>query len=456
MPTSALATLATVLSSFRLHFTAPSFLHFVLLAAGWILAVQPSPGGRITSALVAADLARRRHWEAFHRFFSRALWSPDRLGHTLFRLLEPLLALDLLEVAIDDTVCEKRGARVFGTSMHVDAVTSTTKRKNLVRGHAWVELGLVLRVPWSKRAWFVPLLLRLYTGKKEAGAGYRTKPQLARELLDRFLAWVPPGRSIRLLLDSGYMVRTLLRDLPFDRVTVVGSLKTNAALYRPLHQARIPRKTRGRRRKKGDRLPTPARMNRDRRRSWAKLDLTLGGEVRQRQVLSFKAQWYGVLGERLCRLVLLREDEVKLRVILCTNPSWSARQVIEQGARRWPIEVWHRDVKQFFGFADSPAWSQTAVERTAPWVALLSGILVVWFHRLYRQGMKVPMPERPWYGWKEDVSFADVVRAAQETLRGVDVLLWAEGLCGEAPASEKAERTKSVERPEVAEKAKAA
>ena len=31
--------------------------------------------------------------------------------------------------------------------MHVDAVTSTKKRKNLVRGHCWVELGVVVNVP---------------------------------------------------------------------------------------------------------------------------------------------------------------------------------------------------------------------------------------------------------------------------------------------------------------------
>lgn len=31
-------------------------------------------------------------------------------------------------------------------------------------------------------------------------------------------------------------------------------------------------------------------------------------------------------------------------------------------------------------------------------------------------------PERPWYLWKTDLSFADLVRAAQEPFRGVDAL----------------------------------
>jgi hypothetical protein len=429
MPTSALATLAVVLSSFRGHFTAPTFVRFVILAVGWILATDPSPGGCVTEALIAARVSGRMHWEAFHRFFSRAVWKPDRLGETLFWLLGPLIGLGVIELAIDDTLAQKRGPRVWGASMHVEPVTSTKKRKNLVRGHCWVELGAVVNVPWAKRAWFIPLLSRLYRGKKEAGADYRTKSALGREMFDLVLSWVPVNRPIRLLLDSGYMGRTMLRGLPLERVTVVGSLKTNAALYRPptpkSTRTSKSKNKRGRRRKKGERLPTPAKMHKRRRRGWKWLDVTVGAKERRYEVLSLQAQWYGVLGERLLHVVLLRQDAEKLRVILCTDPTWTAKQIIEQGARRWPIEVWNRDVKQIFGFADSPAWSPRAVLRTAPWVALLSGVLVVWFHRLYERGMQVPLPERPWYCWKADLSFADLVRAAQETLRGVDVLAWA-------------------------------
>ncbi len=63
---------------------------------------------------------------------------------------------------------------------------------------------------------------------------YRTKSELGREMVDLISTWVDPRRGVRLLLDSGYMGRTMLRDLPFERVTVFGSLETNAALYRPI------------------------------------------------------------------------------------------------------------------------------------------------------------------------------------------------------------------------------
>ena len=46
MPTTALATFAAVLSRFRSQFTAPTFVRFILLVVGWLLAWDPSPGAR--------------------------------------------------------------------------------------------------------------------------------------------------------------------------------------------------------------------------------------------------------------------------------------------------------------------------------------------------------------------------------------------------------------------------
>ena len=461
MSTTALATFAAVLSKFRGHFTAPTFVRFIVLVVGWILSCDPSAGCCVTEALVAARVAGQMHWAAFHRFFSRAGWDPDRMGHTLFHLLEPLMSSSSwIEVAVDDTVAQKRGPHVFGASMHVDAVTSTKKRKNLVRGHCWVELGVVVNVPWSKRAWFIPLLSRLYRGKREGGTEYRTKSALGREMVDLVLTWVDPCREVRLLLDSGYMVKPMLHDLPFERVTVFGSIKTNAALYRPLGAGRSKTKRRGRPRKKGKRLPTPTMMHREPRRKWTRIRFQVSQRERQKEVLSLKAQWYGVLGSRINHVVLMREDTEKLRVVLCTDETLSMESILEQGARRWPIEVWNRDVKQFFGFADSPAWSKQAVLRTAPWVALVSGILVVWFHRIYVKGIQIPIPERPWYHWKTDLSFADLVRAAQETLRGADALDFAVAILERDPNVFKGARgeKKAVERrsPEEQEMTKAA
>jgi hypothetical protein len=441
MPNAVLATFADVLSSCRSHFTAPTFFRFLLLAAGWILAGEPRRC--VTESLVATGASGRLHWQAFHRFFSRATWNIDGLGRTMFSLLTPLLDARWIEVVIDDTLAPKKGAHVFGAGMHVEPVSSTRRRKNLVRGHCWVVLTVVVHVPWSQRPWSVPLLFRLYRSKKEAGGSdYRTKAVLAREMVDLLLSWLPDTMKVRLLLDSGYMNRTMIRDLPLERVTVFGALKTNAALYRPPKP--VATKRRGRRRKKGERMATPAKMHGDRRWGWTTVTAKVYQKERKQRVLSLKAQWYGVLGELVARVVIVDQDANKVRVFLCTDAEQPVVAVLEQMARRWSIEVWNRDSKQDFGFADSPAWSEKAVLRTAPWAGLLSGMLIVWFHRVY-QRVEVPLPERPWYHWKKDLSFADLVRTARATLRPVELVGWARAVADrEASAFTAAQQSKTA------------
>lgn len=413
MPNPALATFARVLSTFSLSFGAVSFFHHLVLLVGWLLCNGPA-GHCVTEALVAAGVSGSLDGWPFHRFFSRARWTPDRLGLTVTGLLRSHVGS--WRLVIDDTLCRHKGAHVFGAAMHVDPVTSTDKHKNFSRGHCWVILSLVFSVPWSPHPWAVPILFRLYRGK---GDDLPKKTALAREMLNVFLAWVGPGVPVRVLLDSGYMVRDVVHGLP-KNVVVFGAIRTNSALFAPLT---VPT---GRRRK-GDRLPTPAQMATDGQR-WTKVNVTLYGRECIKSVRSHAAQWWHVFGEAAGRLVVVREDSQKVRAFFCTDPNLSATEVLVGYSFRWPQEVWHRTAKQWLGFDESPARSQLAVLRTAPWVGLQTGVLVVWFWRVWRSGV-VSLPVRPWYEHKEGLSLADVVRTAQRTLGGVaDVAAWAKAI----------------------------
>lgn len=71
------------------------------------------------------------------------------------------------------------------------------------------------------------------------------------------------------------------------------------------------------------------------------------------------------------------------------------------------------NLKQFFAFADSQAWSRRAVERTAPFVAFLYTIIVVWYSTMVPGSKLDFFPVRPWYRHKAVPSFADMLGAAQ-------------------------------------------
>jgi hypothetical protein len=417
VPNDALATLLTVLSTFRIAFNRPGFKKFLVFAAGWILI--RGPVHCVTEALVATDVARRRHWASYHRLFSRDIWDPDRLAFWLLQRLRSGLAAGVLRLVIDDTLCPKKGPEVFGLGTHIDAVRSTKKHKVFCFGHCWVVLAVLVRVPFSTRTWALPLLFRLYRSKRDAGADYRKKTELAREMLEVVVTWTEIDRcTLHLAIDQGYANGTVLREVS-ERVVVVGAMRPDAAL------TDLPVPAQGPRRKKGDRRPSPAQVAQDATVPWQHATAHLYGQTETVTFKTFVAQWYRVTGSRPVRVVVVRcvRGLMPYRVFFGTDPTWTVPALLEAYAARWAIEVIFRDAKQLFGLADSPAWSEQAVRRVAPLVGLLLSALVVWFVDVYDSPVAT-LPIRPWYPQKEDLCFADILRAARRTLEGVDVLAW--------------------------------
>jgi hypothetical protein len=78
----------------------------------------------------------------------------------------------------------------FG-GIFLDAVLSSKRHKVFRFGTNWVTLGLVVQLPCRPNRFFcLNLLWRLYA-KKGAAAAHRTKPQLARELVELVASWLP-------------------------------------------------------------------------------------------------------------------------------------------------------------------------------------------------------------------------------------------------------------------------
>jgi hypothetical protein len=158
-----LNTLLTLLLLVSPAFTQPSFHRFLTLFAGW---VRIRGLHAVTESLVVAGVSGTLHHAAFHRFFSRARWSLDEVGHLLLLKLVAL-APGPLRLVLDDTLCTHKGPKVFGLGVHVDAVRSTRKRRLLTFGHVWVVLAVLVPVPFSGRVWALPVLFRLFRTRPE-------------------------------------------------------------------------------------------------------------------------------------------------------------------------------------------------------------------------------------------------------------------------------------------------
>jgi hypothetical protein len=132
-----------------------------------------------------------------------------------------------------------------------DAVASTRKRVATASGHNWVVVAVAFCVPGTSCVILaLPLLARLHLpGKNQPGCA-----SLARQMLLEILQWFGQHR-FNLVGDGAYACKELLAELP-KRVNFVGRMRGDAAVYDPT-PARARKGKRGRKAKKGPRLPKP-------------------------------------------------------------------------------------------------------------------------------------------------------------------------------------------------------
>lgn len=380
--------------------TAPTFASLTTVLSGWVFAGRRT----VTRMILAAGLAADKHYSSYHRLFSAARWSLDALGLAMFTLVEPFLG-EIVMLGLDDTLCRKRGRKMFGTGMHHDPLLSSRGKAITNWGHSWVVLGVIVELPFRRgHYYFLPLLFRLYLNKKSAAQHrrvYRTRPQLAVEML-AVLGTSRKNRRFHAVADSAYGGQSVLCFLPAN-CDLTSRLPMNARLYAAPPERKPG--TNGRPRKRGDLLPTPAALLAERCR---RVTLSIYGRSQTARVADQEARVHAAPNRPLRVLAV---EAVKggrgQEAFYSTCHDASAEHVIRWYAMRWSVEVANHDSKQHLGFEEPQGWSRRAVERTAPLAMLLYGLIVLWFagegHRDWR-----PL-DCPWYVSKAEPSFADML-----------------------------------------------
>lgn len=423
-------TFLALLASFAPCFHAPSASNFLVLIAGWVHCL-----GRhtVTAVVLAAGAMGQRHVSIFHRFFSRAQWSLDQLGKVLFTLALPWIPADQsLQLIGDDTLARKSGKCIAWGSMHHDPLLSTRTKPVFHFGHVWVVLALWVPLPMDpSRGFALPILVRLYVGKKRGGqADARsrsttstrrqqveaalppeprpTKLELLRDLVALAADWAGE-RSVVLTCDSAYAARPILEARPAN-VQVISRLRPDAALWSP-PPVRQPGQ-RGRPRRKGRRLPSPKEAASQCRR-WRRMAIGIYGRQVQVEYFSYTALWYGALRAQPVRIVVVRDPSGKRQTeaFFCTDPSWSPAAILETYAHRWTLEVTFHDSKQFLGFEDAQTQTATAVQRTAPFAFVVYDLVLLWYADAQAHRHAPGWLARPWDRAKVRPSFLDMLTA---------------------------------------------
>jgi DDE superfamily endonuclease len=409
------ASLAGLMGALRPCFTAPSFRTFCGLAAGLAGQVRRRT---VCGMLLGADLARAWPHDRAHYFFARARWQVDDLGVAVARLVVPLLvpAGEPLTVAVDDSVFRRSGRKVYGAGWQYDG--SSPSQNRLSFGTCFVTCGIVVRLPFCTRPVCLPVLARLVLpGKKpqikkrkKAAPAPGTKVSAATALV-ALLAAAFPGRAIHVVADAAYH-GPALKHLP-PSVTWTCRLRANAVLY-DLAPPRPPG-TRGRPRRKGDRLGTPGQLAAA--TGWLSATVRIYRRDQDMSLADITCLWYGCLDTRTVRVILARSD-AGLLALVSTDLAAGAAALIERYAARWSIEQAFADARNVLGAGEARNRARRAVERTVPFALLTCTLIIIWYarHGHHRAGITARRHAQPWYHGKTEPAFEDMLTQLRRVL----------------------------------------
>lgn len=394
-------------------FTRPTFLRWIVLALATILTL----GNRtVCNLLRTLGALAPGHPSSYHRVFCQRRWSGWRLARGLANwVFTQLLPEGRVILAGDDTVAEHPGDQVFGKGCHRDAVRSTHSFTAFRWGHKWVVLSVLVRFPFSRRRWALPLLIALYRTEKDNrqhGRRHKTPQRLLRQLTCALLRWFRQRRFV-LTADGDYATHELARFAARrrGRLALVSKFYPDANLYAPPP----PYAGKGRPRVKGAKQPSPQAVV----AGAARTRLTVswyGGGHRRVDVVSGEGHWYKA-GQGLVpvRWVYVQDrtgthrDEYFFTTDLHMRPA----DVIDTYTGRWNLETTFQELRAYGGLETTRGWKERTVLRAAPCLFGLYTLVACLYSQLPRRYARVRAVD--WPG-KQDVTFSDAMTAVRRWL----------------------------------------
>lgn len=394
-----------LLTEFRSVFRRSStFTLFMVLATGLVAQTRRRT---VVRMLAGAGMATVVSFHAACRFFATHVWSADRLGLVLARVIVTRLLDDdaPIVVAVDDTVFRRWGRQVHRVFWCHDAAAQGPN--TFARGNRWIIAGIVLTVPFTTHPVCLPVLFRLWAGK-----GTATPVQLAGQLLE-LLAGEFTGRTIHAVGDAAYHGTPLL--VPGTSITT--RLPANAALFAPA-PPRVPGQ-RGRPRLKGARLGRPADLAET--ATWHQLAVSRYGRTVTLSVADVDSLWYGTFKNTAGRTILVRDPgqtSAHAIAIYTTDQHTPTAEIVARYAARWPIETAIAAGKQLLGIGQARNRVPRAVARTVPFSFIVYSLIIVWYTTSGHtpDDLANRHAAEPWYPHKDEPAFEDMLIKLRVTI----------------------------------------
>lgn len=382
---------------FESCFTAPSFAYF----RGYVWALMVVEGRKCLTRLARCAFFHQRDLSSWERFLAQHRWSlrvvTERLSTLVVtKLGEKLLVHGAYLLGTDTTLVAKTTKRMLGVQKWKDHSDNADRGAYLV-GHHWNLVGLISQ--WEVRWLCWPLVMRLVPGLKGARQWIVGEHVELMSFWDAAIAALVAVRqclgdmAVRVVADAFYAKAPFFNGLLARGIHVISRLRKDAVGWdapEPQPPGKRGRKPRYGRKWRLASLLTTQTPSRDR--------LTLYGKLTE-VVFVVRDVWLRDVAQKV-RVVVL-EGAKEPFILVSTDLTLSALQIIDIYGARFSIELTIRDLKQHFGLGDYQCTTTLAILRFVHlaclalclWrLALLEHVEAGWLHVT---ASRVSLPEAP-------------------------------------------------------------
>jgi len=313
------------LDVFRTCFSKPQWTHFKIYLHGLLLGEK----GEKNIEDIASNVLDGKHQSSLNRFLTRRKWDIRKLN--VLRLKENIENRKGGVLALDDMLIEKSGK-------HIDGV-------GYLKDHCTGEMVLchdIVSTFYRNGKQCIPLYFQPYFKKDvvdQLDVWFKTKIQIAVDLLRLSLAWVEPEAIV---FDSWYMAKEILDFINSRGLTWVSKTKSNRLIL--VDDKWVSLKWYAKHLSK---------------KSFTRIDKMVD-EKRFKWIFETTVTMKNV-GQVKLVILRVRKNSKSFSFLASNNAKLDGLQVLTYYKKRWDIEVFHRDCKQHLGIGEYQARKLDAV-----------------------------------------------------------------------------------------------
>ena len=354
----------SLMEGFESCFTERGYKYFTLALFGLLFTF-----GKTSMVRLAEAAGHPEKWKCLSWFFQKGKWF---IGILQFELLS--LCLDKLPLmrdengiktallGIDDFIVRKpKAPKMEGVAPLFDHSPQPGQKKGPVKGHCWLLLTFI----WQPLEWLrflsFPIAAQLWQPQRVLGPNkYKQLGEIALSLLRplKDLLAQKAGACV-LVCDAFFSKVNFLTKASNEGIEVITRLRCDRVLYEI--PGPKPASRPGPDSKYGPRIDFDALLDDDNEVEVS--EVFLYGSKRKIEIIHRVARFkisHQILD---ISIVATRGRNGKLILLLSTNTSRSAKEIIEWYGSRWSIELAIRDMKQGLGLDKYQMRSRTSIER---------------------------------------------------------------------------------------------